>query len=1006
METGKNKTKKIIKKILIFALALIFVFSDFVSILPAVFQNNKLAENFEARKAMAAATGEKYPTLGQSILESPWSDNGWTAPANIYADDGLTASVTSSTFDTGDQTRVLKATGFDFSSIPDGSSIDGVIARINSWYTAGSGSIDLIQLLDTTQVRVGINQAVTAIPLGTDNAAIITSGSSTDLWGNALTASWIKDPNFGIGIGIIATGNNADVFVDYVTIEVYYTPPAISPDAAGFINNMEGTILDGGRSSQQITITGTDFGTGPSDGINNAVKIGTYTVPDGDIISWNDTTIVFTIPSASATYGGTGINGLIIKANGLDDATPLDFYIYPNITSLSTNSEQIGTDIIISGDHFGALAGSAVVNSKSATVIGAWDENNLTVRVPGQEGVVNINGKIQITRNDARTSNQYPPDPASFTILAPSVSGSNPASAETGQSSVPIEFSGFGIDTDAGTDSILKLVKSGETDIIGAGYSIAIPYQTASAIFNLSGAATGAWDLVIVNMDGQSGTCSGCFTVNPPSGPVVTGINPDFGLNSGTRNITSITGSNFQNGATAKLTKTAQAPINSNPAFTFTDANTLSNGAFDLSLQPLGFWNVVVTNPDLQTGSYGNEIDTGFEIRSALPSNPTNLSQSKTELGSSVSEGGGIGGQVTIYLRMDMEGGSADNYTSEVEIKPYSTPLDGLSDIYSGNTVFYDPAGGIPAKGFAIFSGIDGELYHWRARVQNSSGTSGWTSFGTIPEPNDIDFYLDNTPPSIDTLCANAITSISDLNATIQWNTSDATSGAQNPPGSGAYATAQAQYIRTSDYADWITSPGITTVESVWENSPHQVSLSSLSPGTDYTFRMKSKDGAGNEAVSENCVFATEGARPIKTIEFFILQEANKNTGVKIKKNFILTIPENTGIADSIQPKSAYIEISGISSATANQTINAGLLRGDQTAEIGPAGNNYFLDSTGTTTQFTILFDALTPGSDNENMLDITSGGTYEYTLFLNSDGITDVSLFSAKLVLTYNYKP
>ncbi|MCK5085563.1 fibronectin type III domain-containing protein, partial [Candidatus Parcubacteria bacterium] len=272
------------------------------------------------------------------------------------------------------------------------------------------------------------------------------------------------------------------------------------------------------------------------------------------------------------------------------------------------------------------------------------------------------------------------------------------------------------------------------------------------------------------------------------------------------------------------------------------------------------------------------------------------------------------------------------------------------------------------------------------------------------------DIYIDNTPPTIspgtDGTCATAISNITDLSAAILWNTSDATSGSLIPPGSGSYATAQVQYIDAGSFIDWVSSPGIITTESAWENSPHQISISSLSPGTDYTFRMRSKDNVGNESNSINCAFATEGARPIKTIEFFILQETNKNTGTIIKKKFDITIPENNGISDSIQIKSAYIEISGISSATATQTINAGLLREDQTVEPGPTGNNYLLNSTGTTTPFTILFDALSPGSDNESMNDITSGGTYTYTLFLNGDGVTDVWLFSAKLIITYNYKP
>jgi len=181
----------------------------------------------EIQEAQANTTGEKYPTLGESVSEAPWSDNAWTTPTNIYADDGATANVTEATFDSPDQTYVLKATGFDFSAIPDGSTINGVIVRVNAWYRSGqgSGSMDLLQLLDTSKAKVGTNQCATPVALTTTDTTVITKGSSTDLWGNALTAAWVKNANFGVAIGILATAANADVDVDYVTIEIYYTPP-------------------------------------------------------------------------------------------------------------------------------------------------------------------------------------------------------------------------------------------------------------------------------------------------------------------------------------------------------------------------------------------------------------------------------------------------------------------------------------------------------------------------------------------------------------------------------------------------------------------------------------------------------------------------------------------------------------------------------------------------------------------------------------------------------------
>ena len=180
-----------------------------------------------------ANTGEKYPTLGVTVSESPWSDNTWTYPTRIYSDDARYASVTASSYDTGDQTYVLKATGFDFSSIPDGSTIDGVICYVNAYHANGAASMDLMQLLDADKARVGTNQCETPVSLGTGSAGIVSKGNDHDTWGNSLTTALVKDSDFGVGLGFLAVGLNADVFVDYVTLDVYYTPAAVTEELAG-----------------------------------------------------------------------------------------------------------------------------------------------------------------------------------------------------------------------------------------------------------------------------------------------------------------------------------------------------------------------------------------------------------------------------------------------------------------------------------------------------------------------------------------------------------------------------------------------------------------------------------------------------------------------------------------------------------------------------------------------------------------------------------------------------
>ena len=168
-----------------------------------------------------ASTGEKFPTAAQTINESPWLDEPWVNPNNALTNDGNNAAVTATTYDTGDQTAVLKLYTYDMSSIPVGATITGVTVRIHARGDSTSVRLDLVQLLDTARAKVGTNKASTVVPM-TASLAVYTFGGSTDLWGNALTRAWVQDADFGVAIGCHANTNNSEAYVNYATIEVHY----------------------------------------------------------------------------------------------------------------------------------------------------------------------------------------------------------------------------------------------------------------------------------------------------------------------------------------------------------------------------------------------------------------------------------------------------------------------------------------------------------------------------------------------------------------------------------------------------------------------------------------------------------------------------------------------------------------------------------------------------------------------------------------------------------------
>lgn len=91
--------------------------------------------------------------------------------------------------------------------------------------------------------------------------------------------------------------------------------------------------------------------------------------------------------------------------------------------------------------------------------------------------------------------------------------------------------------------------------------------------------------------------------------PTVTSITPNTGANTGNVPVT-IAGSDFQAGAAVKLTKTGQPDINATGVAVVSAGQITAN--FDLTGTATGAWNVVVTNPDAQSGTLSNGFTVTF----------------------------------------------------------------------------------------------------------------------------------------------------------------------------------------------------------------------------------------------------------------------------------------------------------------------------------------------------------------------------------------------------------
>ena len=198
--------------------------------------------------------------------------------------------------------------------------------------------------------------------------------------------------------------------------------------------------------------------------------------------------------------------------------------------------------------------------------------------------------------------------PNGFTVSnsAPTVTAISPATAYSG---VPVQ-----IDSISGTSFLsgATVALQRGSDTITATNVTVVSSSRISCTVDLLGAATGQWDVRVTNPDLQSSPGSSLFTVLPALAPTVNSITPNNGNRGWIVNITSLTGENFQSGATVQLRRGTSTITATNVTVVSPQQITCD---FDLTGANTGLWDVRVINPDTQAGT-GNGL---FTVYSPAP---------------------------------------------------------------------------------------------------------------------------------------------------------------------------------------------------------------------------------------------------------------------------------------------------------------------------------------------------------------------------------------------------
>jgi hypothetical protein len=213
----------------------------------------------------------------------------------------------------------------------------------------------------------------------------------------------------------------------------------------------------------------------------------------------------------------------------------------------------------------------------------------------------------------------------------------------------------------------------------------------------------------------------------------------------------------------------------------------------------------------------------------------------------------------------------------------------------------------------------------------------------------------------------------------------------------------QIEYDDDSAFGSSACTPGATcgTPTSGLGANPQSSVLNALGPNTTYYYRVRSKDGAGNEGSAgyglngdSFCTFTTSKAET-KTTEFYVTaKEGLLTAGSTYSPTFTAYIPEN-GYA----VQSAFIEMTGIMDADANTTAQLDIWNNSQTA------SSYTIKtSTTVNTPFSIIHNI--PSANLNVSTPTNPGNTNTLNISVPSGADPDVSIASAKIVITYYHTP
>lgn len=158
-------------------------------------------------------TGNIFPGTGAN--DAGIGATGWTTPENIVSDNGSDATCAAAA-----SSQYLVAKNFNFGPLPSNATIKGVLVRVEASEHSGGTEPLLAQLQDASGALFGSSKSASNEGnISGTTKAVYTYGSTSDLWGAALTPAIVNDADFGVRLWFTTAH---DIRIDFVTMQIQY----------------------------------------------------------------------------------------------------------------------------------------------------------------------------------------------------------------------------------------------------------------------------------------------------------------------------------------------------------------------------------------------------------------------------------------------------------------------------------------------------------------------------------------------------------------------------------------------------------------------------------------------------------------------------------------------------------------------------------------------------------------------------------------------------------------